>query len=271
MSTKIYNGYIIDGITNLSDLSRFIKKIHDLIIPKFDEINADEFYTSIIRTYDKLSCGQLLGDWTRAVYFVGSDIIYEMRKEFDREPYFNIAFIYLDDKLLALYYCSFPEIKKLWESLDEVSPYWYWNNSDPDENCSEEEWAQRELDWDTALGYAAPCKVSFNYDPINHMNKSAHDCILKSKLSAFDIYDDRVNDCVTNITHAYYLEHYNDEKTPYTSYSEYRKWRMTDEGQKVIAYYNKKIRWRLSRNIKLSLFTDCASNFISLKSYHSVD
>lgn len=47
------------------------------------------------------------------------------------------------------------------ECLDLLAKPWgYWNNTDPDENCSAREWGQRKRDWERAYpGYQAPCEI----------------------------------------------------------------------------------------------------------------
>lgn len=47
------------------------------------------------------------------------------------------------------------------ECLDLLAKPWgYWNNVDPDENCSAREWGQRKRDWERAYpGYQAPYEI----------------------------------------------------------------------------------------------------------------
>lgn len=63
----------------------------------------------------------------------------------------NACFIPLEDKILALFYTEQKELETLWKACSEVRYYGYWNNSMPDEDASNEEWEQRERDWEEAL------------------------------------------------------------------------------------------------------------------------
>lgn len=75
--------------------------------------------------------------------------------------HFEATFIPISDKLLILPFGPQHEIDVLVDA-PEVQPYGYWNNTDPDENCSEEEWNQRELDWREGLINCSPPIPSHN-------------------------------------------------------------------------------------------------------------
>lgn len=67
----------------------------------------------------------------------------------------NAVFIPLAHKILVLFYAELPQYTKLWERQEEVKQYHYWNHTDRDEECSDEEWEQRKADWAVAFSLSS--------------------------------------------------------------------------------------------------------------------
>ena len=56
--------------------------------------------------------------------------------------------------------------EKVFKKLDKVQFWGYWNNTDPDESCSDEEWLQREQDWQI-IDYGYLCEFSLEFKPFS--------------------------------------------------------------------------------------------------------
>jgi hypothetical protein len=66
-------------------------------------------------------------------------------------------------EVYGLFFGGAREMQKLFSELPEVEGYSYWNNVDPDEDVSPEEWSRRGDIWEVLLGDRAPilCGSSF--------------------------------------------------------------------------------------------------------------
>jgi len=186
MSTKIYNGYKIN-INSFYELRNFYEKISPIL--------EQQQLQEIGKRGAQIAC--IITDFAQfgleySSYFVKNkqnktftDQLYYLIDEFLEEQYNNIlktdirnpqydfsiriAFIPLENKILSLFYSEYNAFEKHWLKFDEVEYYGYWNNTDRDEDCTEEEWNQRYLDWEKALpgiGYVPEHAVYFD-----HLNK----------------------------------------------------------------------------------------------------
>lgn len=58
------------------------------------------------------------------------------------------------DQTLFTFYCeesAHPEVLAEWEATPGIEYFGYWNNTDPDESCSEMEWQERKRLWEEVL------------------------------------------------------------------------------------------------------------------------
>lgn len=79
-------------------------------------------------------------DWRRITKSIGDDLSLLFSLDF------GLHFYYVDGTLLGLAYGS-KSLKDAFYSMEEVTQYGYWDNSDP-EDCSREEWADRKRLWE---------------------------------------------------------------------------------------------------------------------------
>jgi hypothetical protein len=176
MSTKIYNGYKIDNMS-LFTFNQFVldftlkakevrgklaaKFIANLIVDMVDDVTYIDEESYIKRHIKSAKDGTTtLADCkyhrliSEAIH-TGEDRYARIQRTHERDPAvdFDIELVVIpfQDKILALLFCENREFTEIFESMLEVHYYGYWNNTDPDENCSDEEWEQRRMDWDLAL------------------------------------------------------------------------------------------------------------------------
>jgi len=151
MSTKIYNGYLIDANPSTFQLKEMVHQFRKVLRETRNGI-IKELYTK--DSYKKVH-SEL---WKRALEIKRSNLS-DPVVDFSAE----ICFIPIENKMLAITYWEHREYTKAWQSLTNVKYYGYWNNTDQDEDCSDEEWKQREEDWGKALpGIGVPALVGFN-------------------------------------------------------------------------------------------------------------
>jgi len=154
MSTKIYYGYKINlpAYEVLSLLARFHK-----------ELENSEWYNQQI----DLSCVWYVVNRTIKMFGLPIDrskIRNEFIKLWDYFKY-SIAIIPKENHTLAIVYTADQSIDKKFLQLSEVEYYGYWNNTDPPEDISAEEWEARREEW-RCLSYGIPvCKEALIWKP----------------------------------------------------------------------------------------------------------
>lgn len=187
MSTKIYNGYKLPNWT--------FKELKDFYTPLVEEANIirTELYSkqlakdatlNIDRYNHNLSLIDLPKHFkdkeTFKTYYldIARDYAMEQIKEIHithrRNPAydyeFDICFIPIDNAVLALLYTEQKNLTEMWENCQHVSEYGYWNNEEQDESITDEEWEQRRIDWDIALGSSGvPAENGLSFDPFKNI------------------------------------------------------------------------------------------------------
>lgn len=176
MSTKIYNGYRILGasldevITKLFSnkenlkkliedkiqvdiLSRAISTYHDLCFSTFLEKekskdNPSAFGKVISEALERESDRELREHDT-----IDVSICFFPQKQnmYGQDYYLMMLFAGNESKLLTE--------SQLWNNLG-IEEFAYWDNTDPLETLTEEEWETRGQQWNKVLGYASPAESS---------------------------------------------------------------------------------------------------------------
>jgi len=152
MSTKIYNGHCMP----LIPMGELLTICRDLRV-KAEEVRRERLRHFFIKEEFKWM------ETMNAAWDVGRKKIRNPIVDYS----FEICFLPIKDKILLIpfYERHYDEILK---TIPGIRYYGYWNNVDPDEECSEEEWAQREKDWDEALpGPGVPGENGFTITILN--------------------------------------------------------------------------------------------------------
>lgn len=188
MSTKIYNGYeiMIDRAT-LPQLRDFMSGMQGrirgicktLISKKLADISSQVADARILEkkglSYDKSR--KIVGKHDYCthedkhespLYFAHQLLENRYHKieetgtrdpEFDFE--FEVCFLPLGDRTLALLYTEQKAFVRAWEKNPLVRDYHYQNQTDKPDSISEKDWERRKSDWDIALGHNVPAQVGF--------------------------------------------------------------------------------------------------------------
>jgi hypothetical protein len=181
MSTKIYNGYNLGNIS-FNDVKEFCIKINPILkaeqkqlVSKLAAIKCANIIDNLqygLNVYNYFKKDRHNKKFTNKIFYEVQDQIQEEHNNIiishSRNPQYDfgieILFIPLKNKILALYYSEQSSLESIWNGFEEVNYYGYWDNTDQDETCTEEEWLQREKDWDEALpGWSVPAENGFSY------------------------------------------------------------------------------------------------------------
>ena len=193
MSTKIYDGFYINE-TSIYDVMQFNQRIK----PKLREIAMAEYQKVFVEamacmatylkygvefTFADLNPSEFSGSNYRELSLFVARHFREVAiknesavtiSEFcsDLGFDFKVCYLPMKDKTLGIPYGENSVMTEAF--LKEVHDYGYWNNTDKPESVSEEEWKQREKDWDIVLpGIGIPsengliCKLLYTRDIVH--------------------------------------------------------------------------------------------------------
>ena len=153
MSTKIYNGCLIN-VSTLKEYQDFITEMREHLHPIILNTVALQAVSRAVALIDHLAINAEDMRENTDRHFIWSGM-QEYITEFDTNKESismshecSAVFFMLEDKVLAIPYMENPNA---FIFHDKVDFYGYWNNTDQDEDCTDEEWVQRRDDWDAAL------------------------------------------------------------------------------------------------------------------------
>lgn len=158
MSTKIYNGWLLSH-PNLEAALAWLKSIR----PIFAKARAKMIFERFPNFKEKRKAKEGEVSWSEL-----NDRARRIEQTSRRDPIADYSLMVtlfpIADRILALIYSDNQEYDDIWSEFEETTYYGYWNNTDPDEDCSEEEWHQRENDWKDALpGAGVPSENGLSF------------------------------------------------------------------------------------------------------------
>jgi len=187
MSTKIYNGWRIEGV-DMVDLLKRLKVFREAVHKTLRTHLCKETARRASVTIDMF---RLLGrktpvysDSKRRSFNIAqptsSEMMFDTREQIiedsfnkdTREFYslecdvtaFPTRYRGEEFTLLLLFDNTVGEMyKPHFKRILGAKPYWYWNNTDPDPDVSESEWEKRGRRWDAALDYGAAAEHGFTF------------------------------------------------------------------------------------------------------------
>lgn len=160
MSTKIYNGYKMPKSLDLLQdfMMDFREKGQEITIKNLTKLTAGLTSYNVDRFFfGSLDDVQLADCAISKVWRYIDDEYKKVRTTRQRNPLFDfeceisVLVPKNSDKTLLMLFTEQKDLKELFESYEYIEEYYYWNNSDPLETVTEEEWEQRSKDWDAAL------------------------------------------------------------------------------------------------------------------------
>ncbi len=183
MSTKIYNGYKFDKDYSLRELDNLLTGVRKPIRVQV----LKDFFGQILREFVFVyDCYCTFGEdavvkrmknfenvevktpikWS-VIFFEIANFFEHKKNEAEKSSYRNPFFDFtcevhilpIKDKILFLYYGEKRELQEILESFPFVQEYIFQNQTDKPDEISDEEWEQREKDWEDAI---------IDYVPANH-------------------------------------------------------------------------------------------------------
>lgn len=168
MSTKIYDGFKINGVHTLAHLGNWVENFRE----SFAEIHKEKLSFMV---------QMMAGNLHTKAHFVKS--LAELPPELSqgRRPFrfthyakdrintvpavkeINSATVQLlftkDGQVLGIPFINYPEAKQCLKDQNGYEYYGYWDNSDPLEDISDEDWELRGNQWDEVIG----CEPVYKY------------------------------------------------------------------------------------------------------------
>lgn len=168
MSTKIYTGYRLAAGTDIWAFTEKLREQGNTLRNQLD-LNAIERFGegaevervgqgegAFPKREGFLMAGYL--GWDKLMRDLGESRLsdpHQLSATFIRDP--------KTDRILALLYAG-AKMQHVFIDQPEVEYFGYWNNTDPDSDCTEEEWAEREETWERCLGGDPPIRRGISFD-----------------------------------------------------------------------------------------------------------
>ena len=169
MSTKIFNGYKLPPLSFL-ELQEFVRGFQRQVREEGHNLYSKLLVDIATTHFDLATLGKGPEDNDATAAYLAWNEIAEKQRKIEktglRDPAFDfhceICFIPFEDCILAILFTEQQTYTEIWESLPEVESYGYWNNTDPPDDVTDEEWKEREKKWDEALGeFYIPATAAF--------------------------------------------------------------------------------------------------------------
>jgi len=163
MSTKIYNGFQ----TSFGDLETFLDLVHTF---------RDGYWKKgAIELREKFVAAAFAGfpvqdaEAKRKAYSLWWDLSSKARTSTTRQPALDTDFkvtIFPDSgRFIGIAYTEHDKWFEAWLKLPGIREYGYWNNVDPPDHVTDEEWEARREVWDRVLpGCGIPAMEGFSID-----------------------------------------------------------------------------------------------------------
>jgi hypothetical protein len=172
MSTKIYNGYLLDSsIGNLKDIELISKKLQafaeEKLVPIASGLLAKQIAIEAYRDMDAIAIERYGAgisvsggiDISNAIEKATFRIHHRVDTSAERglrDPAVDMRAIFtifpMQDKTLAILFADNSDIIAAVDASGLFTEYAYWNNTDKPDDISQQEWDQRKKDWDLAIG-----------------------------------------------------------------------------------------------------------------------
>jgi|AntRauTorcE11897_2_1112592.scaffolds.fasta_scaffold00078_73 hypothetical protein len=149
MSTKIFNGVMLNGVYTIQDMYDFVDSIRGPVKEAVYMDRAREILATSTLIYDMY---HVMGqdyfnpdEDQRIPLLVASKR--HVRLPPDEASDYSVAIGIVDGYTLAMFFFDDRTSEKIFLDHPQVQYFGYWNNADPDENVTEQEWSLRKDLW----------------------------------------------------------------------------------------------------------------------------
>lgn len=175
MSTKIYNGFKFKRNYNLITIHRIIKSFRKKIQPIVQK-EICSFVAWVATRYIDEHALEITRTLTTSPYLAAIKELEQRRQKVkqtcERDPdvdmEFTLCILPTRKQIFGIVYTEQRDLLKMWLAQKEIVSYPYWDNTDPIEGLSWEEWRARGEEWNSALkefhgipalnGFVAECE-----------------------------------------------------------------------------------------------------------------
>lgn len=163
MSTKIFDGFKIES-QDFLDINKKLDKFREQIFKEAERRITKRIVENAVGRFDnqKIIHGKEDIKFWDCFWEVEQQAFKE-QKEDARSLYdvsFSVFLLPIRDITIGVVYSGESDFKQMFFRKRFVKDYAYWNNTDPNEKVSEEEWEQRRKDWGS-IGYTPPTEAGF--------------------------------------------------------------------------------------------------------------
>jgi hypothetical protein len=251
MSTKIYTGFKFKT-NNFFEIFNELKAIRAQCIPllegRMNKLMAERSVTLLDRyCYYKEKfpkpTAPIVDTWLEIM-----ERVKKVKQTSQRDPEvdfsFQICIIPYNNEFFGIYYTEQKDFKVVLESSKLFQDFSYWDNSDPLDSVSDEEWAVRGTTWDNIFKEEGiPQFISTSYDVIDMVNDMPHPTAekvlenipsmkvrLKSLVTDL-LFQDRVRCKQIQLT----------SENAFKEYREYLDWSKTEDGIKAFEMWEENV------------------------------
>lgn len=184
MSTKIYNG-IKFNVKDIHDLTEKTFAWRERISVLTEEAKIKFLANIIYSALDGHQLGFLKSNqWKEGSVLRYAIDTYETRLKKTKEQYssrdpavdmdFSFTVHPHGDEFYGIVFCERNEWNKEFMDLEWVEPFPYWDNTDPPEGISEEDWDERGCLWDSLIPSGIPARHGFTADCEDTLSQSSY-------------------------------------------------------------------------------------------------
>ena len=166
MSTKIYNGFKFKKTPTLFEIKELASRFRAIIVPiVLKKVNTVIAWKTVCQIDRESLLGKPQKEWCNPLISAITEFEERERKVREtnrRDPLvdmeFNVCILPTKDQTYGIVYTEQNDLLEMWLEQKEIVWYPYWDNTDPMEGISWEDWEERGKEWDQALeeGYGIP-------------------------------------------------------------------------------------------------------------------
>lgn len=149
MSTKIYNGFMLNGVYTIQDMYNFVNSLRGPIKEAVYMDRAKEILSTATLIYDMY---HVMGEDyfnpnedERVPLLVASKRHVVLPK--DESSNYDVAIGHVDGYTLGMFFFDDRQSEQIILNHPAVTYFGYWDNTDPDDNTNEREWELRKELW----------------------------------------------------------------------------------------------------------------------------
>lgn len=163
MSTKIHEGYRLAPGTDIWEFTERLRAQGNELRNKLDMEAIETFAQAAENERGEFPSREAR---LMAGYHGWADLMRTLGESRISDPHqLSVTFIRdpKNGRILARLYAG-SKMEEVFTKQPEVEYFGYWDNSDPDEDCTEDEWRERKDSWERSVKMEAPIRHGISFD-----------------------------------------------------------------------------------------------------------